>query len=350
MYTAAAADPSRRLCFGMAAAGFGWMALAPGIAFAGDTTAAESKPAAQRDLRDWLALVQEASRRRSYTGIFVVMSAAGTLSSSRIWHACDGDQQFERVEALSGPPRATFRHNDRVITFLPEERIARIERRQTLDLFPNLLQGSAATIPDHYDARLAGTQRVAGIDAHVVDIRPRDHLRFGYRIWSEKRTGLVVKMQTLDAHGAVLEQAAFSELEIDVPIKIDRLLRMMEDTAGYRIDKVEPTRTTPEQEGWMAAAPPVAGFAAIDCYRRPVRAAAGVAAGAMQCVFSDGLASVSLFLEPYDTARQPREQTLAVGATHTLGMRLDDHWWLTAMGEVPQQTLRVFAGRFVRGR
>lgn len=73
----------------------------------------------------------------------------------------------------------------------------------------------------------------------------------------------------------------------------------------------------------------------------------------MQWTFSDGLASVSLFVEPYDAQRQPREVLLALGATYTLTRRLpgkDGDWWLTAVGEVPPQTLDAFAQSLVRAR
>ena len=71
----------------------------------------------------------------------------------------------------------------------------------------------------------------------------------------------------------------------------------------------------------------------------------------MQWTFSDGLASVSLFVEPYDAQRKPREVLLALGATYTLTRRLTDKdgdWWLTAVGEVPPQTLDAFAQSLVR--
>ena len=66
-------------------------------------------------------------------------------------------------------------------------------------------------------------------------------------------------------------------------------------------------------------------------------------------MFSDGLSSVSLFVEPYDAQRHRREGASAIGATHSLTRRLGDHW-LTAMGEVPPATLREFAQSLERLR
>jgi sigma-E factor negative regulatory protein RseB len=298
---------------------------------------------AERSVGEWLMRMHEASRNRAYVGTFVVSSSTGNLSSSRIWHVCDGSQQMERVESLTGAPRSTFRRNEQVVTFLPETKVARTEKRDSYGLFPGLF----------YSARQTGHERVAGFDADVVQVSPRDKLRYGYRIWSEKRTGLVVKLQTVDAEGKVLEQAAFSELQLDAPVKMDKLAQMMANTTGWRLEKSEPVKTTAAAEGW-ALRVPVAGFKAVGCYRRPAAAAGATGAvpdATVQWIFSDGLASVSLFVEAYDSQRHAQEGLMALGATQTLTRRLGDKggadkasdWWLTAVGEVPPQTLQAFA-------
>ena len=323
-----------------------WALVAAGPAFAQTTPGAAAQQAApangkyaERSVGEWLMRMHEASRLRSYVGTFVVSSNTG-MSSARIWHACDGDLQIERVESLTGAPRSTFRRNDEVVTFLPESRVARTEKRESLGLFPDLLKSSETSIPDFYSARRVGVDRVAGFEADVVLLAPKDNLRFGYRIWSEKKTGLVVKLQTLDADGSVLEQAAFSELQLDAPVRIDKLSQMMASTDGWRVEKAEAVKTTAGAEGWQLKAA-VAGFKPISCYKRP---GAGVPApeGTMQWIFSDGLAAVSLFVEAYDRQRHVQEGMFASGATQTLTRRIQD-WWLTAVGEVPPQTLKAFA-------
>lgn len=285
---------------------------------------------------EWLLRMHEASRNRSYVGTFVVSSSTGAMASARIWHACEGDLQMERVESLTGAPRSIFRRNEEVVTFLPESRVVRTEKRESLGLFPHLLTSSENSIPDFYSARRAGNDRVAGFDAEVVLLAPRDNLRFGYRIWSEKKSGLVVKLQTLDTEGNVLEQAAFSELQLDVPVRMDQLARMMASTEGYRVEKTDVIKTTAAAEGWGLKTA-IAGFKPMSCYKRPA------AENTMQWIFSDGLASVSLFVEPYDRQRHAQEGLFpAAGATQTLTHRIHE-WWLTAVGEVPPRTLKAFA-------
>lgn len=301
---------------------------------------AEIPSGGERGLVEWLQRMHDASRRRAYIGTLVV-SSGGALSSARVWHVCDGKQQIERVESLTGAPRSTFRRNDEVITFSPQSRVVVTEKRESLGLFPQLLKSPEAPIAQHYGARVQGTGRVAGFEADILEVAPRDRLRYGYRIWSEKKTGLMLKMQTLDHQGQVLEEVAFSELQLDAPVSMDKLERMMSDTGGYRIESPVMTRTTAAAEGWRLAQE-VAGFRTMGCYRRPLAAGGD----ALQWVFSDGLATISLFIEPYDPRRHAQEGQQSMGATHALVQRArgaGSAWWLTLVGEVPPATLRALA-------
>ncbi len=213
-------------------------------------------------------------------------------------------------------------------------------------MFPDLLKSADSSIEQFYVAKQTGSERVAGFDADVVVLRPKDKLRFGYRVWSEKQSGLVVKLQTLGVDGQVVEQAAFSELQLDAPVSIGKLTQMMANTEGYRVEKPELVKTTALAEGWQLKNP-VAGFKPMSCYKRPVVAPDGAnPESTMQWIFSDGLASVSLFVEAFDRRRHILESSMAMGATNTMTRRVIDktgEWWLTVVGEVPRQTLAAFA-------
>jgi sigma-E factor negative regulatory protein RseB len=116
----------------------------------------------------------------------------------------------------------------------------------------------------------------------------------------------------------------------------------MNKLEGYRVEKTALVKTTASAEGWTLAAP-VPGFHAISCHKRSSGAGAGRAP--LQWVFSDGLASVSIFAEPLDRPRQ--EASLSMGATQTLTRQFDGYS-ITVMGEVPVATLRLFASALAR--
>ena len=348
----------RRTRQGLGAALLGLLAVLASLDLYAQTTVAGAsvKPSAAsavagvpvRSVSEWLLRMHQASVRRAYIGTYVV-SSQGQLSSAKIWHVCDGNQQMERVEALTGAPKSTFRHNDQVITFLPAARVAQVENRTTLGMFPGLLASADAKVDEHYAATRSANERVAGVEAEVVHLRPKDEWRFGYRLWVESGSGLVVKMQTLDGAGAVLEQMAFSELLLGAPVKMERLAQMMANTEGYRVEKVDVQATSADAEGW-AMRRAVDGFKSMSCLRRQGGSdASGRPAPTMQWIFSDGLASVSLFIEPFDAQRHALEGSVAQGATRTFTKRQQD-WWVTAVGEVPLQTLQAFVGNLARTR
>ena len=304
---------------------------------------------AERSIVQWIERMHSAPCLRPYAGTFVVLAASGAMASSRIWHACEGSQQMERVEALSGTPRTVFRRNDEVRTFLPQSRVVRSDRRDAAGSFPRVPVTDGTSISQFYASRSVGQERVAGLMADVVWFRPVDSLRFGYKLWSEQQTGLVVKLQTLGPDGRVLEQAAFSELDLDAPVRVHQLAQLMDATAGYKVVAPEVVRTSAAAEGW-GLRQPVAGFVPVSCHRRSL-SASDTTQSVLQCLYSDGLATVSLFMEPFDPQRHPGQAQIAgSGATQLLAQRIPPDVWVTAVGEVPLKTLRLFAGQLQRLR
>ncbi len=284
---------------------------------------------------DWLAQTQEATRGRAYTGTLVV-SAGEELSVSKVWHVCDRTTQMERVDSLSGPARTTIRRNSEVITFLPDKKVAYTDQRESLGLLPMRWRTNGQSMDRLYRLRDGGMQRVAGHDARVVELVPNDASRWGYRIWTELQTGIVIKLQTLDQRGGVLEQVAYSELQLGVPVSMQALEKRMSNTEGYTVKP-----RTLKKNTWPTFVrdkpEPILGFSAMSCYQR-TDTEASLNPERAHCVFSDGLASVSVFVEPLKADAPPPPQQTVRGATHVVTQALGPYW-VSAMGEAPPETL-----------
>lgn len=298
-----------------------------------------------RETRAWLTRIQDAANKRNFVGT-VVVSAGGTVASTRIAHYWEGRDQFERIDALDGQVRNVFRHNDVVHTVWPQRRVAVVEQRDQMSSFPGFLQAGSDRVQDFYDLKPVAVERVAGHEANVLVLRPRDKLRFGYRLWAEKSTGLLLRAEVLGERGEVLESSAFSEVSIGIRPQPDSVLQPVKRLDGFRMLRPVLVPTRLEAEGWVLNAT-VPGFQLVSCVRRPfdgsVRAVvAGAAEHALQTVYSDGLTYVSIFIEPYNAERHSRPMLTAIGATQTM-MRREGDWWITAMGDVPAMTLRQFA-------
>ena len=325
-------------------------ALLPALAQAGAPPSAD-------DARAWLQRIHAAATSGNYRGT-LVFSAGGSMSSSRVWHYCVGDQTWEKLEALDGRQRQVVRHNDDVHTIWPQARVSVIEKRDALPGWQVTPQTVDPRVLEQYRLLRDGASRVAGRDADVLLLEPLDKLRYAQRLWVDRDSGLMLRAEVLtpEPNRAVLESAAFSEVEIGVKPQPKAVMQATLRTDGFRVLRPKQHRVALQDEGW-ALARPVAGFKLTGGVKRELdngqpggEGAAGAAAEpVLQAVFSDGLAHVSLFIEPYNPSRHKREMQAHLGATSTITLRRDAHWF-TAVGDTPAATLRLIAESLDRRR
>jgi sigma-E factor negative regulatory protein RseB len=339
---------------GACAAGRGVVAaVAVGLLAAAMPAAAQSSEA-----RAWLARMHAAAMSLNYEGT-MVFSAGPMMSSMRVAHYCvdaaraggggSGKDTFELVEALGGREQRSLRHNDLVHTFWPQEKRVLIEPRNVFT--PAALPAAPVEprIESHYDWKPIGADRVAGREAQVFRLQPKDDWRFAQRIWADTQSGLMLRVDVLGAQGEVLESSAFSSLQLNVRPNADSVRKAMQQLDGYAIERPAQRPTRLADEGWQLEVP-VPGFQLISCARRSWGEAPDAAGKTtrqaepelVQAVFHDGLTHVSLFIETFDANRHKQSVHTRMGATHTLMKRLGERWWVTAMGDVPSVTLQRF--------
>ena len=304
--------------------------------------AAAASAGTQQSAARWLDRIQRAARQQNYEGTFVFQRGA-FVQSSRIKHYATDDGEYELIESLDGKPRKQLRHNDDVFTFVPERKLVIVEKRQSKDAFPALLATTGDHVLSVYNAKMLGGDRVAGVDAEVIELDPKDAYRFAYKLWADAKTGLLLRAQTLDpASGQVLEQLAFTQIRIGVAADKAPIANGIHDTAGWTVvhSPVEPVDM--EAQGWNFGTT-VPGFRKVRELRRPMAARdpKEPPIAVDQAVFSDGLAAISIFVEPVEHNSR-KEGSGSTGATHVLVKRNGDYW-ITLLGEVPQVTLQQFA-------
>ncbi len=319
-----------------------------------------AQPPAANDLlvplpeaRLWLSRVQQAARSGNYEGT-LVYSAGGQLTSSRVRHYAVGDQTFELLESMDGRQHRIARHNEQVQTTWPGNRVAVIEKRETLPAWGTTPQAVDPLALESYELRHEGASRVAGREAQVVRMQPRDMLRYAQRLWADVTSGRMLRADVLAASAdarpdlkTALESHAFSEISLGVKPRPEQVTQWLNRLDGYQVMRPAQQRTTLEAEGW-ALARPVKGFQLAGCLKRGM-AAAGDGGTVMQAVFTDGLTHVSVFVEPFQPERHRQELQAQRGATGTLTARRDEHW-ITVVGDVPVPTLRLFADALDRRR
>lgn len=299
------------------------------------------------DARAWLERIHVAARQSNYQGT-MVLTAGGVVSSSRVAHFCVGDQYYERVEALDGRMQQVLRHNDTVQKVWPQKKLAVVEKRSVAVGQRSLTTSVDPRALDLYEIKPEGRERVAGREAKVFLLQPKDEWRYAQRLWADQASGLMLRVDVIDPSRTVLESVAFSTVEIGIKPQPESVLQAMKDLVGYRVLYPQQQPTQLEAEGWVLQRG-VPGFTLSGCVKRSLETAAADDAAVLQAVYSDGLTHVSLFIEAFDARRHRMPVQGQLGATSTLMLRRGEHW-ITVVGDVPGTTLRRFADGLERSR
>ncbi len=280
-----------------------------------------------------LALLQNAAtagQQLTYQGVFVYRR--GTREeTSRIIHAVVDGKQRERIEVLDGSPREVVRDGEQVRCYLPEDQLVIVENQSRRKSFPAVLPYGRTDLNESYRIRKGQVGRVAGIGSQALALEPRDEYRYGHELWIDPVSGLLLKASLLGDRGEVLESFAFTQITIGG--KLDRDALVPKYKQGKMVVKNVGTNEVPEAElQWTFRNPPP-GFIRTSAMRRPV----ADGREGMHVVFSDGLAAMSVFIEPAGAVVDA--EVARVGAVHVYRRQIDGYQ-AVVMGEVPISAVR----------
>jgi sigma-E factor negative regulatory protein RseB len=327
-----------------------WLGLGTVLAVAAWPVRATTPDAGSVDA--WIARIKAAGLASNFAGTFVV-TTEGTASSSRIVHFGQGKDRFERVETLDGPPRLVLRHNDALHTVWPQSRLVVVEQRAVSAGFPSFGETSGVRLDKLYTLEVGSEGRIAGRAALVLTFQPRDQHRFAHRLWVDRKTDLLLRADVLGLQQQVLESSAFTDLTLGVRQQAATILDAMAPRGpGWRVVRAALQTSSLDKEGWAWKGDPMPGFYLVSCVRRPMAPEGddprATLASALQAVFSDGLASVSVFVEDLQPARHQKPGAQRTGATQTVTRRIEPSFWITVVGDVPERTAHRFAESLIR--
>jgi sigma-E factor negative regulatory protein RseB len=291
----------------------------------------------------WLERMNHALTTRNYDGTFAHWQG-GRVEMLRIIHRVQDGTVSERLASLDGSGREFIRSGASLACYLPDKRTVVVEERppgESLVGFPALNEQAAS----FYDIREVARMRLNRRDTHVITVAPRDEYRYGYRLWIDDSTAMPIKTQLCDAHGRVIEQVVFASLTVSPHIP-DSAFKPEFSTEGYQWLR----NGTDPQGAVVAAAPAWHAMRLPPGFRMTIRSAQrlpGSAGAVDHLVFTDGVASVSVFVEqqshPTD-APGAVGQSATVGSSSTFSTVVDGHK-VTAVGEVPPDTVRFIASQ-----
>jgi sigma-E factor negative regulatory protein RseB len=300
-------------------------------AFAADTGTAQDGLA-------WLQKMAAASRQLNYSGTFVYRHASQSETSRIVHFVNAAGGEFEKLETLDGPAREVIRTNDQVVCYLPESKTVLIEKRGKRR-FPALLPDRLTGVTENYTVRVGGMDRVAGHDCQVILLEPKDKLRYGRHFCVEVVSGLPLRARTFNEKKEPLESFAFTELKIGGTFNRDRVKsRYAAKSRDWRVDHSGfPTGEVAADTGWTLTQQPT-GFKKLTELKRSI---AGRTVMVSHIVYSDGLAAVSVFIEPLPRARIAQSLSHQ-GAVNIYTRPVADHM-VTVLGEAPAATVMQIA-------
>jgi sigma-E factor negative regulatory protein RseB len=300
--------------------------------------AGAAERAAPPDGVAWLKKMADASRQLNYAGTFVYRHGAQSETSRIVHYVNVAGGEFEKMETLDGPAREVIRTNDQVVCYLPEAKTVIIEKRGKRR-FPAMLPDSLTGVTENYTVRVEGKDRVAGHDCQVIALEPRDNLRYGHRFCADMASGLPLRARTYNEKKEPLESFAFTEVKLGGSFNRDTVKsRYSTVSRNWRVDHSGfPTAEVPADTGWVLRQQPT-GFRKLTELKRSI---AGRTTMVSHIVYSDGLAAVSVFIEPLPKARIAHSLSHQ-GAVNIFTRPVADYM-VTVLGEAPAATVMQIA-------
>lgn len=298
-------------------------------------------PAVADSAMEWVQKMSHAMRNLSYRGTFVYVHE-NQLESMQISHLKDKNGVKERLYSLNGEAREVLRDNQNLTCVWPTSKKVVVDVSRQNNFSPIFIPEDIAKLERFYEIEMLGEDRIADAITQVVFINPRDQLRYGMKFWINVENGLMMKSSLLDEQGHEVEQVMFTSLKVfdgDEKLEFDTMPEIDENFTLVRYHSGDPAiadSQTGNDQKWLLENPP-GGFWRASLVNRKVP---GTERYVQQMVYTDGLASLSVFIE--SVAGETPHGGTSMGAVNAYIRILDDHS-VTAIGEVPAETVKQIA-------
>lgn len=290
----------------------------------------------------WLDKMMQAVHQINYDGHFVYLHGEN-IESLRTVHTVKDGHEIERLFSLNGEAREIVRDKDSVTRIMPNDKsVATTKRLMDKQYFSGFFVLQYEEIDKNYDIQLSGSGRIADRNTQVIVFNPKDHLRYGYRLNLDEEFALPLQWEMFDQNGSLISSIMFTQISIGD--KVSDSGSLLEKDNASVTKQVTPSTTELNNNigdtAWQFETLP-AGFK-LKHHRPTIPHHEN--RDIEQFIFSDGIASFSVYIEQTDKSRLTGQAHL--GALNAYGVFLDGHQ-ITAVGEVPSETL-VFISNLVK--
>jgi len=297
-----------------------------------------SAPAFADPAMDWVQKMSDAMRNLNYRGDFVYMHE-NQLESMQISHYRDSHGEKERLVSLNGEAREVIRDNQNLTCIWPSSRKVVVDKSRNNSFSPIFIPEDIARLEKFYDMKLLGMDRVADMSAMVVHIDPKDQYRYGMKFWINEQNGLMMKSSLINENDEVVEEVMFTRLKLyqgDEKLVIDTMPPIDENFTMVRYHSGDSSKSFAADKAWQVDSTP-GGFWRESVFKRKIP---GTEHFVQQMVYTDGLASLSVFIERQTIETEGGGSSM--GAVNAFIRTLNNHS-VTAIGEVPAITVKLVA-------
>ena len=284
---------------------------------------------------DWLGKMAGAVQSTNYEGT-VIRTRNSNSEVLKVVHVVTDGVIREKVVVQEGNGLEIIRNGNEVQCILPDKKSVLVEEWNDQSTLFSTLPSTDIRFGSEYDVSIVRTERVAGRKAVLLAIRPHDEYRFGHRIWLDSETGFPLQTKLIGGEGDAIEQVKFVDISLDKEIHSSALAPSIstEDFRWFTSPKRTITQTV--STDWSSDDLPP-GFRVISAHDEELPGSDGPVT---HILYSDGLANVSVFIEPAKGKKSARRSR--VGASNSFSIQLGNHR-VTAVGEVPAQAVEQIA-------
>jgi sigma-E factor negative regulatory protein RseB len=299
----------------------------------------EPKNTSAEPIDAWAVLEKSAYAARvlNYEGQFIYVNGQNTRTVD-IKHMNYGGKEVARNIVLDANQREVYSEGENIVILQPTTTNVVIEKRHGKNLFPAMLPTNLALIKENYSAKIVGTDFIAEREANIIELMPSDGYRYRYKVWSDAKFGLMLKMALVNEKNKTLEQIYFNKISMLNSQNNPNWFQPKIDMSKSYVTEAEPVITRVANDQIVTTDLP-SGYQKVDHIQRIVNSE-GVKVD--QLIFSDGIASVSLFIEPVVKGKRPKKGHMLMGSTNVCANVVDGHQ-IIVVGEVPEKTVKSIA-------
>lgn len=278
----------------------------------------------------------------SYSGMFVYQHD-GQMDMMNIIHGQVNGIPFTKIESMDGQRREILKKNNKLSCVFPDKKLVQIEKETTRNFFPSIRWPNKDKYIDNYQVMLVGVQRVTGRSCQIVRLNPRDQYRYAHEFCLDNQTQLLLKESTINQSGVAIMTVEFSALNLGLNVSLNNFQTSYEHSKDWLHQEIKSVQVINSESNISLNPPP--GFESLGVFKSVGNKGQNIE----QEVFSDGLASVSVFIEPADSNQateriESLKNTLSYYSAEKGGMKI------TVLGEVPVDTATRIGQSFVINR